>query len=379
MIFDYETIRIIWWAFLGLLLIGFSITGGFDLGIGILLPFVGKNDNERRVILNSIGPTWEGNQVWFVVAGGALFAAWPLAYAVSFSSFYFALLLALFALFLRPIGFDYRSKLESQTWRNNWDKALFIGGAVPALVFGIAFGNLFTGIPFHLESDLRITYLGSFWGLLTPFTLLTGLISTSMFIMHGSIFLQIKTEGDIHQRAKKISLRFILSTLILFAIAGCWIAVMDGYHITSKLQPNSPSNPLLKTVKRMPGLWLDNYGHFTNLWMLPTSAFIGGYITLMLSIFNRPGRAYIFSSITVAMIILTAGCSLFPFIIPSSISFNSSLTVWDSSSSLKTLTLLFWVTIFFLPLIIMYVSWVFHTLRGKITVKHIQKNSHTSY
>ncbi len=379
MIFDYETIRVIWWGILGLVLIGFSITGGFDLGIGVLLPFLGKNDDERRVILNSIGPTWEGNQVWFVLAGAILFAAWPMAYAVSFSSMYFALLLTLFTLFLRPLGFDYRSKITNQKWRNNWDIALFIGSFIPALVFGIAFGNLFTGIPFHLENDLRIVYLGSFWSLLTPFTILTGLISLSMFVMHGAIYLQIKTQDIIHQRARNITLFFTLSTFILFAFAGFWITFLDGYHISSELFSNNPSNPLLKTVKRLPGLWLDNFGHFPDLWIIPTCAFISGYVTLLFSIFKQPGKAYLFSSITIAAIILTAGCSLFPFIIPSSISFNSSLTVWDSSSSLKTLTIMFWVTLLFIPLILIYVSWVFRVLRGKITVEHIHKNNHTAY
>ena len=140
--FDYETLRGIWWLFLGVLLIGFAVTGGFDLGTAILLPFLGKTDTERRVIINAIGPTWEGNQVWFVTAGGALFAAWPMAYSVAFSGFYLALLLTLFALMLRPLGFDYRSKLSSERWRGNWDKALFVGGFVPALIFGVAFGNL---------------------------------------------------------------------------------------------------------------------------------------------------------------------------------------------------------------------------------------------
>jgi len=379
MIFDYETIRVIWWGLLGLIIIGFAITGGGDLGIGILLPFLGKNDDERRVIINSIGPTWESNQVWFVLAGGSLFAAWPMAYAVSFSSMYFALLLALLTLLLRPLGFDYRSKVLNQKWRNSWDKALFVGSFVPAFIFGIAFGNLFTGIPFYLENDLRIVYLGSFWSLLTPFTLFSGLMSLSLFVMQGAIYLQLKTQKKIHLRAKKISLFFILSTLILFACAGIWIYFLDGYHISSELFTNNPSNPLLKTVKRTPGLWLDNYGHFTDLWIIPTCAFISSYLALLFSIFNRPGYAYIFSTITVTTIILTAGCSLFPFIIPSSISFNSSLTVWDSSSSLKTLTILFWITALFLPLILIYVSWVFRVFRGKMTTEHIRQHNHTAY
>lgn len=379
MIFDYETIRVIWWGLLGALFIGFAITGGFDLGVGVLLPFLGKNDNERRVIINAIGPTWEGNQVWFVLAGGALFAAWPLAYAVSFSSMYFALLLTLFAMFLRPLGFDYRSKLPSLRWRNNWDRALFIGGLIPAFVFGVAFGNLLVGIPFQLENDMRMIYHGTFLALFNPFSLLAGALSLSMFVMHGAVYLQIKTEGAIYQRAKKTVFLFTLLTLALFAFAGYCITTLNGYHIASEVFPNGPSDPLTKMVKREPGLWLDNYGHYPSLWMLPASTLITGLLTILLAILKRPGSAFIFSSLTIASIILTAGCSMFPFIIPSSISLNSSLTVWDSSSSLKTLTIMFWVTTFFLPLIVIYTSWVFRVLRGKVTVEHIQKNDHTAY
>ncbi len=379
MIFDYETLRIIWWAFLGFFIIGFAVMGGFDLGVGILLPFLGKTDEERRVIINSVGPTWEGNQVWFVMAGGALFSAWPTAYAVSFSSFYFALLLALFALFLRPLGFDYRSKLPTPLWRESWDKALFVGGFVPALVLGIAFGNLLKGIPFHLEHDMRIVYFGSFLGLLNPFALLAGLISLSMFIMHGAVYLQIKTIDSINSRAKTSVMIFTGLTLVLFALAGVWIVTLDGYHITSEVFPNGPSNPMAKFVKREPGLWLDNYGHLPGLWAVPAFAFISGLITVVLSKIDKPGSAFVFSCITIASIILTAGGSMFPFIIPSSISLNSSLTVWDSSSSLRTLNLLFWITVIFLPLIMIYTSWVYRVFRGKVTVEHIRKNNHTLY
>src|SRR6516165_921644 len=186
---DYETLKVIWWLFIGVLLIGFAVTDGFDLGIGTLLPFLGRNDEERRVMLNSVGPTWEGNQVWFITAGGAIFAAWPVVYATAFSGFYVALILTLFALFFRPVGFEYRSKLADPRWRNAWDWALFVGGAVPALIFGVAFGNLLQGVPFHFDADQRVFYTGSFWGLLNPFALLAGVVSLAMLAMHGAIFL----------------------------------------------------------------------------------------------------------------------------------------------------------------------------------------------
>ena len=379
MIFDYETMRLIWWALLGALLIGFAITDGFDLGVAILLPFLGKNDNERRVIINSIGATWEGNQVWFITAGGALFAAWPMAYSVAFSGFYFALLLTLFALFLRPIGFDYRSKLPSQNWRNNWDIALFVGGFVPALIFGVAFGNLLQGVPFYFDNDMRIFYTGSFWALLNPFALAAGLLSLSMLIMHGAVFLQLKTVGNINQRCKNVVTVFAIITLAIFALAGIWVANIDGYHISTEVFPNAPSNPLTKIVYKEPGLWLDNYGNYPVLWAVPGLAFIAGAVTIALSKTGRPGLAFITSSLTLTSVILTAGVSMFPFLIPSSSAMNSSLTVWDASSSLTTLNILFWVTVIFLPIVVAYTTWAFRVLRGKITLEHIHQNDHSAY
>jgi len=377
--FDYETLRCIWWLFLGVLLIGFAVTGGFDLGTAILLPFLGKTDTERRVIINSIGATWEGNQVWFVTAGGALFAAWPMAYSVAFSGFYFALLLTLLALMLRPLGFDYRSKLPSEKWRGNWDKALFVGGFVPALIFGVAFGNLLQGVPFHLDNDMRIFYDGSFWGLLNPFAIVAGLLSVAMLVMHGAAYLQIKTEGDIQQRCQKTVMLFATLTLVIFALAGVWIANIDGYAITSTLLHDAPSNPLNKVVEKTAGLWLRNYQTYPLLILIPSSAFMTGVSTLILSKQQYLKSAFISSSFTIAAIILTAGVSMFPFLIPSSINMNHSLTVWDASSSHTTLAIMFWVTVVFLPIIIIYTTWVFRVLSGKITLAHIQNNDHTAY
>jgi cytochrome d ubiquinol oxidase subunit II len=379
MIFDYETLRLIWWGLLGALLIGFAITGGFDLGAAILLPFLGKNDTERRVIINCVGPTWEGNQVWFVTAGGALFAAWPMAYAVAFSGFYFALFLTLVGLFMRPIGFDYRSKLPSQRWRNNWDIALFVGGFIPALIFGVAFGNLLKGVPFYFDNDMRIFYTGSFWALLNPFSVAAGLLSLSMIIMHGAVYLQIKTEGDINLRCKKMVTVFVILTLAIFALAGIWVANIDGYQISTDILPNAPSNPLAKAVTKDVGLWLANYGHYPVLWTIPGLGFIAGIVTIVLSKVGRPGLAFISSSLTLASVILTAGVAMFPFLIPSSSVMNNSLTVWDASSSFMTLKIMLLVTVIFLPIVITYTSWVFRVLRGKITLEHIHNNDHSAY
>ena len=201
---DYETLRLIWWALLGILLIGFAIMDGFDLGTAALLPFVAKTDMERRIAINTVGPVWEGNQVWFILGGGAIFAAWPTLYAASFSGFYLAMFLVLLALILRPAGFKYRSKVESPVWRAIWDWALFAGGVVPSLVFGVAFGNLFVGVPFTFDADLRFHSTITLISLLNPFSLLVGLVSLAMIAMHGAAWLNLKTEGAVEARARAI-------------------------------------------------------------------------------------------------------------------------------------------------------------------------------
>ena len=172
--FDYESLRLIWWLLVGVLLIGFAVMDGHDMGVGTLLPFVGRDDVERRVIINTVGPHWDGNQVWFITAGGAVFAAWPLVYAAAFSGFYWAMLAVLWALFLRPTGFDFRSKIENPRWRKGWDWGLFVGSTVPPIIFGVAFGNLLQGVPFYFDTDLMPHYTGSFWQLLNPFALALG-------------------------------------------------------------------------------------------------------------------------------------------------------------------------------------------------------------
>ena len=219
--FDYETLRILWWLLLGVLLIGFAIADGFDLGAGMLLPFVARNDGERRIVINTVGPVWEGNQVWFITGGGAIFAAWPYLYALSFSGFYLAMFLVLTALILRPVGFKYRSKMPGPLWRAIWDWALFVGGLVPSLIFGVAFGNVIEGVPFHYEADsLRPIYEGGLFGLLNPFALLCGLVSVVMLIVHGSAWLTVKTSGAIAECARNYGSIAALVLVALFAAGG---------------------------------------------------------------------------------------------------------------------------------------------------------------
>ena len=378
--FDYTTLKLIWWLFIGVLLIGFAVMDGFDMGVASWLPFLGKTDDERRVIINTIGPTWEGNQTWLVTAGGAIFAAWPLVYAAAFSGLYIALLLVLFALFFRPVGFDYRSKLADPRWRNGWDWALFAGGAVPALVFGVAFGNLFIGLPFHYDESLRSFYTGSFFDLLNPFALLCGTVSLSMLMMHGAIYLQLRTDGTVQKRAQKAALIAGIVCAIAFALAGIWIAHgIDGYLITSTQDTNAALNPLAKTVEKSAGAWLSNYHAYPWMILAPTAGFAGIALSLLNTKFKNERSAFLFSSIAIAGIILTAGFSMFPFIMPSSTDPVSSLTIWDAVSSKKTLGIMFIVAIIFLPLIMLYTAWVYRVLRGKITVQSIKDNTHTAY
>ena len=378
--FDYESLKLIWWLFIGVLLIGFAIMDGFDMGVAAWLPFLGKTDDERRVIINSIGATWEGNQTWLITAGGAIFAAWPLVYAAAFSGLYIALLLVLFALFFRPVGFDYRSKLADPRWRNGWDWALFAGGAIPALVFGVAFGNLLIGLPFYYDDTLRSFYTGSFWALLNPFALLCGVVSLTMLMMHGAIYLQLRTDGAVQKRAQKAALVTGIICAVAFAIAGLWITFgIDGYRVTWIRNGNLALNPLAKTVEKTAGAWLSNYQTFKWMTLAPIAGFAGIALALLSARFKNERTAFVFSSVAIAGIILTAGFSMFPFIMPSSTNPVSSLTVWDAVSSQKTLGIMFVVTIIFLPLILLYTSWVFRVLRGKVTVQSIKDNTHTAY
>jgi cytochrome d ubiquinol oxidase subunit II len=380
MIFDYETLKLIWWLFVGVLLVGFAITDGFDLGIGALLPFLGKNDNERRVIINSVGATWDGNQVWFITAGGAIFAAWPIVYATAFSGFYIALILTLFAMFFRPVGFDYRSKVADPRWRSAWDWGLFAGGFVPALIFGVAFGNLLQGVPFSFDSDVRVTYTGTFWALLNPFGLLAGVVSLTMLLMHGSIYLQIRTEGVIAERARRATKITGALFILAFIGAGIWIMNgIDGYRILSMLPANVASIPLDKTVEKAAGAWMSNYHSYPLLWLAPLLGIVGALLAMVFSGAKKPVMAFIASSVMLAGVIFTAGIAMFPFIMPSSSDPRSSLTIWDSVSSHMTLQIMFWVVLIFLPIVLAYTSWVYSVLRGKITVETVRANDHNIY
>ncbi len=378
---DYDILRLIWWLFLGVLLIGFAIMDGFDLGVAALLPLVGRTDTERRIALNAIGPVWDGNQVWFILGGGAIFAAWPLIYAAAFSGFYIALFLVLLALIMRPTGFEFRNKLPDPRWRTFWDYALTVSGIVPALVFGVACGNLFLGVPFRFENDMRIVYEGSgLFELLNPFGLLAGLVSLMMLATHGAAYLQIKTEGPVQARARGITLVTAPLTLVLFGLAGAALYLwVDGFAITSAHLPNGPSDPLAKTVVRQSGAWLVNFKAYPALWAAPVLGLALPLLTMLFSAVRKPGLAFVSSALTVASIIATTGLSLFPFLMPSNLDPKASLTVWDASSSHLTLFAMLVATLIFLPIVLLYTAFIYRVLRGKVTAQHIETHSHHVY
>ena len=373
---DYATLRLIWWLILGALLIGFAIMDGFDLGIGATFRFLGRTDEERRALLESIEPVWEGNQVWFILAGGAVFAAWPLLYAAAFSGLYLAMFVLLLALILRPVGFMFRNKIPDPRWRNAWDWALLIGGAVPALLFGVVFGNLFLGLPFHFDGLQRPVFTGGFFGLLHPFALLAGVVSLSMLIMHGSVYAALKVGEPMSGRAAALGRVAALVYAICFIAAGIWVAsALAGHQIVSQANVLGPSNPMTKHVAVNQGAWLGNYRAHGILWLAPAIALLAAGVTWGLLGARRPGVAFVSSCLTLAGTILTAGLALFPFLMPSSAQPDQGLTVWDASSSARTLFLMLVLVAVFLPVVLAYTAWVFRVLRGRITLEEIRRHA----
>jgi cytochrome bd ubiquinol oxidase subunit II len=377
---EYEFLRLLWWAVLGVLLIGIAVMDGFDMGSAILLPIVGRTDMERRVVINTVGPVWEGNQVWLILGGGAIFAAWPPLYAVAFSGFYLAMLLLLLSLILRPVGFKYRSKLEGTRWRTTWDTALFFGGLVPALVFGVAFGNTLQGVPFRFDDTLRMTYTGSLFGLFSPFAVLCGLVSVAMMTMHGATWLACKTEGAVRHRAQSAGIVAALVLAVLFILGGFWAANLDGYVLQSFAGVDAPSNPMNKQVIHQAGALMNNYGALPWTVAAPLLGIAGALLTaLLVSLRRLRVLAFVISGLSIAGVIATAGVSLFPFMLPSSIDPTSSLTVWDASSSATTLLVMTVVTAIFLPIVIAYTAWVYRVLRGPVTAADIEADPHMTY
>jgi cytochrome bd ubiquinol oxidase subunit I len=374
----YDILRLIWWALLGVLLIGFAVLDGYDLGTAMLLPFVGRGDSERRQIRGSIEPNWEGHQVWFILGGGASFAAWPLLYAVSFSGFYLAMFLVLLALIIRPVSFTFRDKLPCYRWREFWDWSLAVGGFVASLVFGVAFGNLLLGVPFGFDGELRMAYSGSFFALLNPFGLTAGLLSVLMIATHGGTWLALKTDGGVALRAGRAARVCAIVAAIVFVLAGYWVATgIDGYAITGALSHSGPSNPLAKGVTRAAGARLDNFRAWQPLCAAPAIGVAGALLVALIPARRARVLAFLASAAAVAGIIATAGIALFPFLLPSSTHPEASLTVWDASSSQLTLFIMLLATVILLPIVLAYTAFVLRVMRGKVRLAEVaSRESH---
>lgn len=372
---DYSTLRVVWWALLGFLLVGFAVMDGFDLGIASALHLVARTDAERRVVINVMAPVWEGNQVWLITGGGAIFAAWPLLYAMAFSGFYLAMMLLLVALILRPVGFKYRSKIEDPGWRASWDAVLAGSGIVAALVFGVAVGNVIQGVPFRFDADtLRPVYEGGFFGLFTPFPLLCGVLSVILLVMHGCVFLLMKTEGAVSARAKSLAQLCAIAVILLFAAAGVWVFHgLDGYAIVGEAARSAASNPLGKEVAVEAGAWARNFNQWPAMWLAPAFGLGGALLVLALGFGPWMRLAFLASVCSVAGVVLTFGFALFPFLLPSSLMPGASLTIWDASASHMSLWVMLIAVLIFMPVVMMYTAWVYRVMSGRVTERSVRE------
>ncbi|MGA8009688.1 MAG: cytochrome d ubiquinol oxidase subunit II [Thiomonas sp.] len=372
----YLILQVLWWVLLGVLFVGLGTMVGMDMGVGTLLRFIGKTDTERRVMLNAIGPHWDGNQVWFILGGGAIFAAFSLIYATSFSGLYVVILLLLWSMIVRPLGFEYRSKMPSPAWRNAWDWTLLLSGALPMIIFGAAMGNMLMGVPFHFEWDLRSVYTGSFIFLFNPFSVLAGLLSLSLSVYMGGVMMMGRAPDPVSGRARAAAGYAALAAIVLFAVLGVWVSMINGYKIVSFPGAGVPQTPLQQTVELVPGGWLSNFKSYPVLWAVPLLGFAGlllGWISVRA---NKHTLAWWLGAVSWIGVIGTIGVAMFPFLMPSSSNPSESLTLWNSVSSETTLLWMTGWTVVFVPIIFWYTSWAFYVMRGKVDPKEIEHDPH---
>ncbi len=334
-------LNIIWFVLWGVLWAVYFMLDGFDLGAGTLMPFLAKNDKEKRVIYNAMGPLWDGNEVWLITAGGATFAAFPTTYAVMFNGLYSALLLLLFALIVRGVSFEFRGKVESEGWKKIWDFCLFIGSFLPALLLGVAFANIFRGLPI----DENGIFHGGFFTLLNPYGLLGGILFVLMFLVHGAIWIAIKSEGDLRNRALSVANKIWYLELIFAVI----------FLVVSAFATD---------------LW-ENYGKYPLLWIIPLLAVAGLILIKIFLLKEKDWKAWFSSSLFIVMATFWGVAGLFPRMIPSTINPEYSLTIYNSSSSPLTLKVMFIVALIFVPIVIGYQIWVYNLFKGKITDKEL--------
>lgn len=373
----YLILKVLWWLLLGVLLIGLATMVGMDMGVGAQLRFVGRTDVERRVAINTIAPHWDGNQVWFILGGGAIFAAFPLIYATAFSGLYIVMLLLLWTMIMRPIGFEYRSKIDSPTWRGAWDWALVASGVVPMIVYGAGVGNMFVGVPFHFNWDLTSYYTGSFITLFNPFAVLCGVLSLAMSLYMGAAMLVGRAEGAVQQRAKSVATVAVILAVVVFSVCGVWVSQMQGYRLVHSVSPALAQTPLQQQVVELAaGAWLGNFQSYPILWIVPALGYVGMILGLLSLRAGRSTLAWWLGAIAWIGVIGTAGTALFPFLMPSSSMPNQSLTVWNSVSSRTTLTWMTGWTVVFVPIVLGYTSWAFHVMRGKVKADQIETDPH---
>ena len=372
----YLILQVLWWALLGVLFVGLGTMVGMDMGVGTLLRFIGKTDTERRVMLNAIGPHWDGNQVWFILGGGAIFAAFPLIYATSFSGLYVVILLLLWSMIVRPLGFEYRSKIASPAWRNAWDWTLLLSGALPMIIFGAAMGNMLMGVPFQFEWNLRSVYTGSFIFLFNPFSVLAGLLSLSLSVYMGGVMMMGRAPAPISGRARTAASYAALAAIVLFAVLGVWVSMVNGYKIVSFPGAGVPQTPLQQTVELVPGGWLANYKSFPILWVIPLLGFAGLLLGWLSVRGNKHTLAWWLGAVSWIGVVGTIGVAMFPFLMPSSSNPSQSLTLWNAISSETTLLWMTGWTVVFVPIIFWYTSWAFYVMRGKVDPKEVEADPH---
>ena len=380
MIFDYDTLQVIWWILVGVLLIGFALTNGMDMAVSTLLLKVGQNSKERGAIISTIAPHWDGNQVWLITAGGAIFAAWPEVYAASFSGLYWGMLLVLFAIWLRPLAFDYRNHNSDETWLKRWDIALTVGSLVPILIFGVAFGNLLQGLPFWADENVRWHYDGVFLTallpLLDPFSLLCGLVSVSMLLTQGCLWIQLRTVDDIACRVRGLTLKLALLTVVLYGIAGIWAYSFDGYQLTALAPEGSFHTITGKSVEVVPHGLFANYGKLWILWLVPIISIFCFIKAGIAGVKGNAVKGIIYNSVAIAFVIITAAIAMFPFVMPSSIDPESSLTIWDASSSHFTLQVMLYAVIIFVPIALAYTIWAYRRMWNKVSAEDGEISEH---
>lgn len=380
--FEYEFLKIIWWLIIGGVLMVYAATAGFDAGVTLYMPFL-RNETDRRVVLNTSAPTWDGNLTWIVFAGGGLFVVWPVVYSTAFSGMYAALLCILFSLFLRPPGYEYRNKIDNPSWRKTWDWALFISGVVPVFIFGVALGNCFLGYPFYFDPHTyREFWTGNFWDLLHPYALLSGVVSVLMVLMHGSTYLQRRTEGHLRKLAFKVHVITALLLLIGFTASGLLLMYkIIGYQLISTTAEPTLA-PLQNIVKSGVGYWIQTYDKYPWKYMAPFVAYAGIIESLWAAYYGWVNTAFWASCFAVGGIVGTAGATLFPFLMPSSTHPNQSLMIWNAASSQYALNVMLYVGVVLLIIILGYKIFAYNTIWGKkptLSADDVRQNDHSFY